>query len=291
MLLLFEFRLEVAVEPWIDGLWAALKRQLYGSNTDMTDHTREVIKLNKEQGLSAPVEHQDRNLEQNGFGGINSPSSVLDRSNNSDFSATQLSEPVDNSSTENVQHVNVTKTEHSENICDSLNTGNGEKVMENALSLVTDRLGIVALSDQPDALGPLTAVENALPDLKIDTKSNDSPVNINQSCHPIENGRDLSSYNSGDVSKIPPEIFGKSEKTSSTETKEENFSVSSHVPNIRQSVPPLSESNLSVPVLSPAYLKIEYDYSIQWVSFYCHRQWSLILRFHRRACKYSDIFS
>ena len=264
------FSLEVAVEPWIDGLLAAVKRQLYGSNTDSSifDHTREVIKLNREAQLSTPVESNDNTSVHSGSD-VTAKATPVDQSHSSDAGTvrtkrqesenTNQSNSVKNSNAEKKDiNAEIGNAEQTTNKSDSISRDKQESIMESATVSLTSKLDSLALIDQSKVLDRLTASQNSLPDLKLAIQSNE------QAGDPTEN-RTTHSVDSSSNSNLSEET----ETSSSVQTEEGSLSVESlslDIPNIRQSVPPLSDSNLNVPVLSPAYLKMDYQPGVQLVS-------------------------
>ena len=149
---------------------------------------------------------------------------------------------------------------------ESIGVDKGKSQSESATVFLANKFDSLILTDQSKALDPFTASQNGLPDLNLAVQSDGQP----QSSHPKESQTSLPSSIKINVSKET----STPEKTSTIHTIEGGLSdkpISLAVPNIRHSVPPLSDSNLSVPVLSPAYLRIDYHPGLQLVSFYWTR--------------------
>ena len=158
--------------------------------------------------------------------------------------------------------------EHMTNNGDSIGVDKGKSQSESATVFLANKFDSFILTDQSKALDSLTASQNGLPlpDLNLAVQSDGQP----QSSQPKESQTSLPSLSNSNISKET----SKPEKSSSIQTIEGSLSdesVSLSVPNIRQSIPPLSDSNLSVPVLSPAYLRIDYLPGLQLVSFHWTR--------------------
>lgn len=260
--------LEVAVEPWIDGLWAALKKQLYGvdSDSDLCAQSREIRNSDIQPELLSSINLNNTNSLQNG---INSAQADI----TTDFTDRDPESKESNRTTGSNLHTVEQTTDLSlinnipqltsfridkTNIFNTEVTDNLENNKES--DRVTEKLSNLVLTDQSKGLDSLTASEISS-DFKTTVQLEDSSSNVNQSCHTAEPEISLckSCAAAAQTSKETDIISGLS---GIQDVHGVTVSVSPDVPSIRHSVAPLSESNLSVPVLSPAYLRISYNSSL-----------------------------
>ena len=237
------FSLEVAVEPWIDGLWPALKKQLNGSFH--CDETRDA-NLPSDDIRDTTTNVENKTL-QNG---------VLPNHSHTNTTVSECAtrESVACRTTSN----NFTNSEQHGEYCNS--TKNDKEKVKSEVSGVTNSLTNLAVNDQSTSLDSLPTSVNSHPCQEIVSQ----PEGSDNSFPQTKKVRD----SSNELSKTPDNIHLDLTKSVTEDTKE-NLSlpvVPPDVPSIQRSVPPLSETNLSVPVLSPAYLKIDYSSSQELVS-------------------------
>ena len=267
--------LEVAVEPWIDGLWGALKKQLYGfdSDSDVCDHPREIRNSDIQPELLTSINLNNSNSLQNGIKSgqadvttdFNDRDSESKKSNRTTSSNLHPVEQDTNPSLVNdIPQLTSFRTEDKINICNTGVTDNLENTKES--DNVSDKLSNLVLTDQSKGVDSLNASEIYTSDFKTAVQLEGSSSDVNQSCHNAEPEISLcnSCASTVQISKETDIISGLS---GTQDTCDVTPPVSPDVPSIKCSVSPLSESNLSVPVLSPAYLRISYNSSIQMVSF------------------------
>ena len=259
------FSLEVAVEPWMDGLWAALKRQLYGSNppsSNTSDHSIEVVKIN------TPASCQDNKVTCSGSesnSDMSKPSLVMNYNSSEGVTrrTDQASENTNQSTSKgDSSDVKVGIEKKVTNRGDSIGVDKEKMQSEMSPVFLANKIDNLGLTDQSNILDSFTASQNGLPDQNIAVQSDGQT----QSSHPSESETSVPNSSKSNIPKETSTL----ENSSSIQNVErciDDESKSLAVPNIRQSVPPLSDHNLSVPVLSPAYLRIVYHPGLQSVSF------------------------
>ena len=219
------------MEPWIEGLWPALKKHLNGSlqNDDIGDSS-----ILHDQRVSS--QHGENNYLQNGAVSVPSPINMTTRTEKVIESAIDK-QLTDKNTSDNISN--------SQQINQRINSSKGivEEKVPDEITEVSNSLDKLAETDQSASVDTLTANNDVVLKIgdqssancdlgiKIADRSKGCEVNSNQSC----------------------DSYGVSDQLC-------DFSVcSSTVASIQQSISPLCDSTLSVPVLSPAYLKIDYD--------------------------------
>ena len=230
-LLLINYRLEVAVEPWIEGLWPALKKHLNGSlqNGDISDNS--IL-----HGQRDSSQHGENNCLHYGVPSVPIPINMTTRTEKAIESAIDQQVADRNTSDNN---------SNSQQINQRINSseGNVEEKVQDEVTEVSNSLNKLAVTDQSASVDTLTAnidvvlkigdqsSANCDLSMKIDDQSKGCEGNSNQSCdsYPVRDQLCDSSVSSSTVASI------------------------------QQSISPLSDSNLNVPVLSPAYLRIDYN--------------------------------
>ena len=182
--ILFLFRLEIAVEPWMEGLFPALQKFL--SVTSNTETHTDCDRLNKQETLeNGHMEH------------INGESS-------SNVTNSQIN------GIENVNTNDIISAKLSELTCNGCSS---------------------------DVLLPLT------------TTNENSAINQNSS-------KTLDSKSNSEG--MSSSLSSQDESRNANHNDECNLTNECQ-PSLKSSVPPLSESSVSIPVLPAAYLKVEYQ--------------------------------
>ena len=235
--------MEVAVEPWIEGLWPALKKHLNGSlqNDDISDNS---------------ILHDHRDTSQNGHNNYlqNSVPSVPSSLNMTTRTEKAIESAIDQQLTDRNTSDN---NSNSQQIYKRINAGEGnvEEKVPDEITEVSNSLNKLSVTDQSASVNTLTANNDVILKkgdqssascdlgIKIDDQSKGCEVNSNRSC----------------------DSYGVIDQLCDSSVS------SSPVASIQQSISPLCDSNLSVPVLSPAYLKINYNadealVSITWLA-------------------------
>ena len=262
----------------MDGLWAALKRQLYGPNppsSNTSDHSIEVVKINtpascEDNKVTCLGNDLDSDMTKpSHVNDIKSSEAVTEKSNLASENANQSNSKGDSSDVK----VGIEKEEVVTNKGDSIGVNKEKMQSEMSPVFLANKIDNLVLTDQSNAFNSLTASQNGLPDLNIAVQSDRQT----QSSHPSESHISLHNSSSSNTPKQTSTLENSSSKQN-VEGSIADESKSLAVPNIRQSVPPLSDHNLSVPVLSAAYLRIDYHPELQLVSFQLLSQLYLFIK-------------
>ena len=219
------------MEPWIEGLWPALKKHLNGSlqNDDISDNS--ILHDHRDTSQNGR-----NNYLQNGVPSVPSPINMTTRTEKA-FESAIDQQLVDRNTSDN--------NSNSQQINQRINSseGNVEEKVPDGITEVSNSLNKLTVTDQSASVDTLTANNgvvlkigdqssaNCDLGIKIDDQSKGCDVNSNQSC---------------DSNGVRDQLCDSSVSGST-------------VASIQHSISPLCDSNLSVPVLSPAYLKIDYN--------------------------------
>ena len=227
------------MEPWIEGLWPALKKHLNGSlqNDDISDNS--ILHDHRDTSQNG-----QNNYLQNGVPSVDSPINMTTEKT--------IESAIDKKLTDrNTSYNNSNSQQINQRIYSS--EGNVEEKVQDEITEVSNSLNKLAVTDQSASVDTLTANNDVVLKIgyqssancdlgiKIEGQSKASKVNSNQSC----------------------DSYGVRDQLCDSSVS------SSPVASIQQSISPLCDSNLSVPVLSPAYLKICYNADEALVSIKC----------------------
>ena len=217
------------MEPWIEGLWPALKKHLNGSlqNDDISDNSILHDHMNSSQ-------HGENNHLQNGVPSVNSPINMTTEKTIESAIDKQLTDINTSDNNSNSQQINQ-RINSSE--------GNVEEKVRDDITEVSNSLNKLTVTDQSSSVDTLTANNNVV--LKIDDRSS-ANCDLGIKLDDQSKGCEVNLNQSGDSHPVEDQLF---ETSVSSPT----------MASIQQSISPLCDSNLSVPVLSPAYLKIDYN--------------------------------